>query len=99
MPIDDELTAATVLSTRTPPVTGPAEEEVESALADRLGRMVELAVEVLAVDGVGLMLLDQHDALRTAGYTTRRRQHSSTPRPRSVRDPGSMRRSGRQPSR
>jgi len=65
----DELTAAAVRSTRMPPVATP-EDEVESALADRLARVVESAVEVLGVDGVGLMLLDQHDSLRTAGFTS-----------------------------
>ena len=63
---EDELTPATLLSTRLPAVAAP--DEVESALADRLARVVESAVEVLGVDSGGLMLLDQHD-LRPAGFT------------------------------
>jgi GAF domain-containing protein len=68
MASDDELSPATVLSTRLPPLSAP-EDEVASALADRLARVVESAVDVLGVDGVGLMLLDHDDALRTAGFT------------------------------
>ena len=68
MATHDELTPAAVRSTRIPPVAAP-KDEVESALADRLARVVESAVEVLGVDGVGLMLFDQHDALRTAGFS------------------------------
>jgi GAF domain-containing protein len=44
--------------------------EAQSALAVRLARVVESAVETLGVDSVGLMLLDQHDALRIAGFTS-----------------------------
>jgi GAF domain-containing protein len=44
-------------------------DDEPSALAKRLAGVVESAVEVLGVDGVGLMLLDDHDALRAAGYT------------------------------
>src|SRR5215213_9024559 len=68
MTSEDELAPAALLSTRLPAVATP-EDEVESALADRLARVVESAVEVLRVDSVGLMLLDQHDALRPAGFT------------------------------
>jgi signal transduction protein with GAF and PtsI domain len=68
MTSEDELTPAALLSTRLPAVA-TAEDEVQSALADRLARVVESAVEVLGVDSVGLMLLDQHDALRPAGFT------------------------------
>ena len=68
MTTENELTPAAVLSVRLPAVAAP-EDEVESALADRLARVVESAVDVLGVDSVGLMLLDQHDALRTAGFT------------------------------
>jgi len=68
MATEDELTPATVLSTRLPAVTRP-EDEVESGLADRVARMVESAVEVLGVDSVGLMLLAHHDNLRSAGFT------------------------------
>jgi len=68
MATEDELTPATLLSTRLPAVDTP-EDDVESALADRLAHLVESAVEVLGVDSVGLMLLDQHDAPRTAGFT------------------------------
>ena len=68
MATEDELIPATVLSTRLPAVETP-EDEVESALADRMARVVESAAEVLGVDSVGLMLLDQQHTLRTAGYT------------------------------
>lgn len=67
MTAEGEPAAASVRSSSPPPVTGG--DQVESDLARRLSRVVESAVEVLGVDGIGLMLLDQHDALRTAGFT------------------------------
>ena len=51
MASDDELSPATVLSTRLPPLSVP-EDEVASALADRLACVVESAVDVLGVDGL-----------------------------------------------
>ena len=68
MTTDNRLAPATVRSGSLPAVAD-GQEDVESALASRLARVVDSAVEVLGVDGVGLMLLDQHDALRTAGFT------------------------------
>ena len=66
---DGEQRPATVPSTQLPAVASP-EDEVESALADRLARVVDSAVEVLGVDSVGLMLLDHDDTLRAAGFTS-----------------------------
>jgi hypothetical protein len=36
-------------------------------LSQRLDRVMASATQVLQVDGVGLMLLDEHDVLRVAG--------------------------------
>ena len=47
---------------RAPELTGPG-------FASRLAQAVDNAVTVLGVDSVGLMLLDEHDALRAVGYT------------------------------
>lgn len=44
--------------------------DVEATLADRLRRVISSAVELLGADGIGLMLLDQADRLRTAGFTS-----------------------------
>jgi GAF domain-containing protein len=46
------------------------DDDTQAALADRLRRVVDSAVELLRVDGIGLMLLDDTDRLRMAGFTS-----------------------------
>lgn len=46
-------------------------EPDESASVQRLGVVVTSAVELLGVDGIGVMLLDEDDVLRAVGSTDR----------------------------
>jgi hypothetical protein len=45
----------------------PPQSDQQSS--DRLGEVLGAATQVLGVDSVGLMLLDEHDALRVVGTT------------------------------
>lgn len=64
VPVAPDAPAVISLLAATPPP-----ERVESTVVDRLGRVVEAAVEVLEVDSVGLLLVDEHNQLQTAAFT------------------------------
>lgn len=65
MPVDHEAVVASLHSLLSAVDVPDASEG--SVLSQRLGQVMTAAAQVLAVDGVGLMLLDEHDGLRAVG--------------------------------
>ncbi|WP_250007755.1 GAF domain-containing protein [Actinoplanes sp. M2I2] len=67
MPVDQEALASRLQSLlRT--VDLPVGTESPS-LVDHLNRVIEAAQDVLSIDGVGLILLDEHNSVRVAGVS------------------------------
>jgi GAF domain-containing protein len=65
VPVDHEAVVAS-LHTLLAAVDMP-DPAGESVLSQRLEQVMTAAAQVLAVDGVGLMMLDEHDGLRAVG--------------------------------
>jgi GAF domain-containing protein len=70
------------------PLVEGAGQLSHTGVAQRLAEGVDAAVAVLGVDSIGLMLLDDRDALQAVGFSDRPAAQLETAQARAVRGPG-----------